>query len=57
MWEVPIEYQEKFLLRMSGQVLEHAAQGSGEVTVPDGVHEKGRCGTEGHGVVGMEVMG
>ena len=42
---------------MSGQVLEHAAQGSGEVTVPDGVHEKGRCGTEGHGVVGMEVMG
>ena len=31
---------------------EQAAQGSGGVTIPGGVHEKGRCGTEGHGVVG-----
>jgi len=28
---------------------EQAAQGSGGVTIPGGVHEKGRFGTEGHG--------
>jgi len=31
--------------------------GSGGVTVPGGVQEKGGCGTEGHGLVGMVVMG
>jgi len=30
-----------------------AAQGSGGVTVPGGVQETCRCGTEGHGLVGM----
>ena len=36
---------------MSGEALAQAAQGSGGVTVPGGVQEKGRCGTEAHGLV------
>ena len=48
--EIQVGYQEKFLLRKSGEVLEQAAQGSGGVTILGGVHEKGRCGTEGHGL-------
>jgi len=32
-------------------VLEWAAQGDGGVTVPGGVQETFRCGTEGHGLV------
>ena len=31
----------------SGSVLAQAAQGDGEVTVPGGVQEKGKRGTEG----------
>ena len=50
--EVQVGYYEEFLLRKSDEALEEAAQGSGGVTIPGGVHEKGRCGTEGHGVVG-----
>ena len=34
---------------MSGEALAQAAQGSGGVTVPGGVQEVWRCGTEGHG--------
>jgi len=37
--------------------LEQAAHGGGGVTIPEGVQEKGRCGTEGHGLMGMVVMG
>ena len=33
-------------------MLSHAAQGSGGVTVPGGVQELWRCGTEGCGLVG-----
>jgi len=33
-------------------VLEWAAQGGGEVTVPGGIQEACRCYTEGHGLVG-----
>ena len=33
------------------------AQGSGRVTILGGFQEKGRCGTEGHGLVDMAVMG
>ena len=52
--EVQIRYQEKFLLHQSGDALAQAAQGSGGVTVPGGVQEPWRSGTEGHGlVVGM----
>ena len=32
------------------------AQGSGGVTVPGGVQGPCRCGTEGHGLVGMVGM-
>ena len=35
--EVQVGYQEKFLLRKSGNALEQAAQGSGGVTIPGGV--------------------
>lgn len=40
------------LLRKSGEVLEQAPRGGGEVTVPVGLQEPWRCGTYGHGLVG-----
>jgi len=36
---------------------QQAAQGSGEVTVPGGARKMCRCGTLGHGLTGMAVMG
>jgi len=33
-----------------------AAQGSGRVTIPGGVQKMCRCGTSGHGLVGMVVL-
>jgi len=33
--------------------LAQAAQGGGGVTIPGGVQEMWRCGTEGRGLVGM----
>ena len=32
-------------------------QGSGGVTIPGGVQEEGRCGTEGHGLLGVVRIG
>ena len=37
---------------LSGQALEWAAQGGGEVTVPGGIQGTFRCCTEGHGLMG-----
>jgi len=37
--------------------IEQAAQGSGGVTTPGGVQEVCRCGTSGHGLAGMVVLG
>jgi len=37
--------------------LEQAAQGSGGVTIPEGVQKTHRYGTSGHGLVGMVVLG
>ena len=37
--------------------MEQAAQVSGGDNVPGGVQEKGRCGTEEHGLVDIVVMG
>ena len=42
-------YWETFHLRKSGSALAQAAQGGGRVTIPGGVPEPWRCGTEGHG--------
>ena len=42
-------YQEKFVLRQCGEALAQAAQGGGGVTVPGGVQELWRCGTEERG--------
>jgi len=42
------EYLEKFLLRKSGNALAQATQGGGGVTIPGGVQQEGRCGTEEH---------
>ena len=42
---------------MSGEALAQAAQGSGGVTVPGGVQETQRCGTEGRVSVSMVGMG
>ena len=41
----------KLALRRSCLALAWTAQGGGGVTVPGGVHETWRCGTEGHGLV------
>ena len=51
-----MECQERFLLRNSGEALAQAAQGGAGVTVPGGVQEMWRCGTEGCGLVGMVEM-
>ena len=37
------------LLRKSVEAVAQAAQGGGVVTIPGGLLEKGRCGTERHG--------
>jgi len=37
--------------------LEQAAQGSGGVPIPEGVQKMCRCGTSGHGLAGMVVLG
>jgi len=34
-----------------------AAQGGGGVTIPGGVQKTRRCGTLGHGLAGMVVLG
>jgi len=47
---------EKIILRKSQEALEQAAQGGGRVTIPGCVQEKGRCGREVHGLVGMVGM-
>ena len=48
--EVQVGYQEKLILRKSSEVLAQAAQVGGGVTIPEGVQEVWRCGTEGHGL-------
>ena len=45
--EVQVVFLEKFLLQKSGDALTQAAQGGGGVTIPGGVQETRRCGTEG----------
>jgi len=40
-----------------GQALAQAAQGSGGVTISGGVQRTCRCGTLGHGLAGMGVLG
>jgi len=46
-----------FILQKSHQALEQTAQGGGGVTIPEGVPEPWRCGTErcgyGHGGDGL----
>lgn len=54
--KVQIGYQEKFVLRKNGEVLEYDVQGVGGVTVPGNFLEKGSYGTQGHGLVGMVLM-
>ena len=39
----------KLLHRKSGKAVAQAAQGSSQLTIPEGVQETFRCGTEGHG--------
>lgn len=46
--EVQVGYEEKFLLRKRCEALEQAAQEGGAVTIPEGIQEKGVCGTEEH---------
>jgi len=40
-----------------GQALEQAVQGSGGVPIPGDVQKTCRCGTLGHGLAGMVVLG
>lgn len=47
---------EKFLLKKSGGALETTAQGDSGITISGHSQEKGRCGREGHDLVGMVIM-
>jgi len=49
--------RKKILLWKSGEALEQAAQGGDGVTVPGGIQEICRYGTEGHSLMSMVVMG
>lgn len=44
-----LDIKKKILLRENGEALAQAAQGGGGVTIPVGVPEPWRRGTEGHG--------
>lgn len=46
----------KILLKKSHEALDQAAQRTGGVIIPGGLQEKGRCGTEWQGLVGMAGM-
>ena len=50
--EIRAKSREKFLLWKSVQALEWAVQGGGGVTIPGGVQETFRYGTEGHSLLG-----
>jgi len=54
---VLVGYQETFLHCKSGQALDQAAQGGGGVPIPGGVQKPCGCGTLGHGLAGMGVLG
>jgi len=43
--------------RSFGQALEQAAKEGGGVTIPGGVQKPCRCGTSGHGLAGVVVLG
>jgi len=47
----------KNLFSKSGAALAQAAQGGGALTIPGGVQELCRCGTEGRGLVGRQGWG
>ena len=49
--------EEKFLLSKGGEAEGQSAQGSGGVTIPEGLQEMSRCITLGHGLLCMVVMG
>lgn len=49
-------HQEEFLLWKSGQALELATQGVGEVTIPGGVEEMIGHGTECCGCIGIVMF-
>jgi len=55
--EVQTGYWEKLLSWKSGQALAQAAQGNGGVPIPGGVQNTCRCGTLGHGLAGLAVLG
>jgi len=38
-------------------IIDQVAQGSGGVTIPGGIQKTCRCGTSGHGLAGMVVLG
>ena len=55
--EVQVGDQEKVLHWKSGQALAQAAQGSGGVPIPGEVQTPCGCGTWGHGLAGVGVLG
>ena len=54
---VQVGYWGKCLSCKSGQGLGQAAQGSGGVPIPGGVQTPCGCGTWGHGLAGLGVLG
>jgi len=43
-----LDIRKSFFSRKSGEALAQAAQEGGGVTIPGGVQEEDRCGTEGY---------
>ena len=50
-------YLEKIRYWKSGQALEQTAQGGNWIPIPEGLQKMCRCGTLGHGLAGMVVLG
>ena len=52
-----LDTRKHFCIEKAVKQLEQAAQGSGGVTIPGIVQKMCRCGTSGHGLIGMVVLG
>lgn len=52
-----LDIRKKILLRKCGEALGWASQRGGGDTIPGGAQEKEKYHTEGHGLVGVVVMG
>jgi len=52
-----LDIRKNFFPERVGQALDQAVQGSGGVPIPGRVQKMCGCGTSGHGLAGMVVLG